>query len=73
VQQLQDLAAPQSGRLLRILFLWFREVPAHSAAAWLLRVANQESKGVVLSYNLKRVINIQGAQTLFNTLRPSFA
>jgi transposase len=36
-----------------------------------LKKAKAEFALSVLSYNLKRVINIQGAQTLLNTLRPS--
>jgi hypothetical protein len=36
VQQLQQFTAAQCGRLLRILFVWFDEVPTNSGAAWLL-------------------------------------
>ena len=36
-----------------------------------LKKAKAELALSVLSYNLKRVISIQGAQTLLNTLRPS--
>jgi hypothetical protein len=38
-----------------------------------LKKAKAEMALSVLSYNLKRVINIQGVKTLLNTLRPSFA
>jgi hypothetical protein len=40
---------------------------------WGLKKAKAELALSVLSYNLKRAINIQGAQMLLSTLRPSFA
>jgi hypothetical protein len=33
---IEDTAAPQAGRLLRVLLLWFGEMPADSGAARLL-------------------------------------
>jgi hypothetical protein len=36
--RLQDAAHAEAGRLLRVLQLWQRKMPAHSAATKLLRV-----------------------------------
>ena len=37
MHQMQEGAAPASGRLLRILLIWLGKVPADAAGGWVLR------------------------------------
>jgi hypothetical protein len=68
VHQLQDLAAPQSGGLLRILFLWFREAPAHP---WNVASARKEwdvdMKSATPAIRLRRSLWVRatGADKMF--------